>query len=193
MISRGMNCMRTKIYFDMDGVFCNFVERVNSINPLLWELDKKETICLFWDSINDYGGREFWSRMQPCRNALDLYYQLVCDREIAFKCGNDVPYDVGIITQLPNYPECHETLFRNCRTGKMDWIKWNLCKWKDLEINFVTKKVGKTKYAKNNILIDDFPKYGKRWEEHGGIWIPFNIEWNKNYYNEIANALKRLN
>lgn len=185
--------MRPIIFFDMDGVFCNFVDAVNKINPLIWELDRKETICMFWDSINDNKGRNFWSYMPSIRNSIDLYYQLVQDREIAIEEGNGIPYDLGIITQLPNYPGCHETLFRNCRIGKMDWIKWNLDKWDELDIKFVTKKVGKTKYAKNNILIDDYPKHGKRWEENGGIWIPYNIEWKKNYYGEIVNALKQLN
>lgn len=185
--------MRTKIYFDMDGVLCNFVDAVDRINPLIWELDKKETICMFWDNINDNKGREFWSYMHPIQHTLDLYYQLVQDREIAINEGNEIPYDLGIITQLPNYPECHETLFRNCRTGKLDWIKWNLPSWEELDIRFVTKKVGKIKYADGNILIDDFQKHGKRWEENGGIWIPFSRDDKRNYYNDVAISLRQLN
>ena len=139
------------IYCDMDQVLCNFLKGADSaVGGSFVTADRKTR----WNTITSMG-KKFWENLEWMPGSKQMY---------SFISKYD-PY------VLSAYSDKDAT---GSKTGKMNWLKKNT-KFKRSKINLVLRDQ-KKKFAKDNdgnanILIDDYEKNIKEWEQAGGIGV----------------------
>ena len=139
------------IYCDMDQVLCNFLKGADkAVGGSFVTADRKTR----WNTITSMG-KKFWENLEWMPGSKQMY---------SFISKYD-PY------VLSAYSDKDAT---GSKTGKMNWLKKNT-KFKRSKINLVLrdqkKKFAKDNDGKANILIDDYEKNIKEWEQAGGIGV----------------------
>ena len=139
------------IYCDMDQVLCNFLKGADdAVGGSFVTADRKTR----WNTITSMG-KKFWENLEWMPGSKQMY---------SFISKYD-PY------VLSAYSDKDAT---GSKTGKMNWLKKNT-KFKRSKINLVLrdqkKKFAKDDDGKANILIDDYEKNIKEWEQAGGIGV----------------------
>ena len=137
-----------EIYCDLDEVLVDFMRGADAaVGGSFVKYDHKER----WNKINQTKG--FWANL-------------------GWKPGGKRLHDF-IIRYNPHVLSAYSGRDPNSRDGKMKWLKKNTA-FKRANINLV-KREQKQKFAttndKPNILIDDYIKNIKEWENKGGIGI----------------------
>jgi len=151
------------IYCDMDGVLCNFMKAADyAAGGSFVTTDSKER----WMKINQTKG--FWENLEWMPGAKRLYQKIM-------------KYDPYILSAYSGRDP-------TSRNGKMKWLAKNT-DFKKSNILLVMRSQ-KQKYAttngKPNVLIDDYIKNIKEWEDKGGIGIHHTA------VPKTLNELKRL-
>jgi 5'(3')-deoxyribonucleotidase len=138
--------MIEKIYFDMDGVLCDFWGMLLDHDPSITEWD--ETL---WGLILTIPN--FWENLDFIEGSLELWDY----------CYHN--FDVEILTA----PSIFD---KRSVSGKGEWLKTNLKNY-DFKIN-MTSSYNKCLFAsKNALLIDDMEMNVEQFKEHGGEAILF--------------------
>ena len=151
---------KTKIYLDMDGVLCDFkkgvfdVDGKTDVNDLFKQ--DKEKPGLLWKHIDKVGSFKFFSSLKWLDEGKKLWKYL--------KDKNDVEILSSLGDENKEKKETH--------AGKQRWLKF-----KNITIpqNFSQRASAKKKWVKGkqSILIDDYDRNIKEWEEAGGTGILF--------------------
>ena len=158
------------IYFDMDGVLCNFRKAAKELDPDIWKIENRD-VEEFWGIISKRGVG-FWRDMDPIMDGVRLHHEVT-------KFTNE-------ISVLTAYPDS-ENLKLSCyaKKGKTEWIqKYNIYNQQFICIPITAKKY----YAEGNILIDDYKKNIKEWNNEGGTGILFR-DFEQSFY-ELQEVLK---
>ena len=74
----------------------------------------------------------------------------------------------------------------NCTKQKIEWLEKHL----HLDPDDIIITMDKTKYAKGNVLIDDYGYNIRRWEEAGGFGIKYQAD--ESHMNEVIIPLQTL-
>ena len=149
-----------KLYCDMDQVLCDFITSANSI---LEDDFTKVNNVMRWKSISSV--KNFWADLPWMPDGEKLY-------------ENIIKYDPYILS-------AYSERDKNCIEGKLKWIKKNTC-IPESRVNLVKRAEKKTYAISNgqaNVLIDDYRRNTKDWEENGGIAI---------HHSDIKKTLKEL-
>ena len=136
------------IYCDLDMVLVNFMKGADkAVGGSFVNTDKEER----WNAINQTKG--FWANLEWMPGAKRLYQFIE-------------KYDPYVLSAFSGRDP-------TSKRGKMKWLAKNT-NWKKGKINLVMRS-HKQKYAttngKPNVLIDDYEKNIKEWENKGGIGI----------------------
>lgn len=152
-----------KIYFDMDGVLCDFDKRCDELS--CWREDNHRPD---WTKMSKIGS-EFWSLMEPIPEGMELYNSIK-------KFADEHNIQVGILSAI--HLECGVA-------GKHSWIKHYL----DLPSNLVNiVSNGKMKYilaSPDILLIDDNENNVRDFISAHGNAILFDRN-NHNIFNDIV-------
>lgn len=152
-----------KIYFDMDGVLCDFDKRCDELS--CW---REHNHRPDWTKMSKIGS-EFWSLMEPIPEGMELYNSIK-------KFADEHNIQVGILSAI--HLECGVT-------GKHSWIKHYL----DLPSNLVNiVSNGKMKYilaSPDILLIDDNENNVRDFISSHGNAIIFDRN-NHNIFNDIV-------
>ena len=136
-----------QIYCDMDQVLCDFIGGYENITGKDFAKTDKETR---WDAITSK--KDFWDTLPWMPGAQGMW-----------KLINK--YDANILSAYSNRDS-------NSRRGKKAWLSKNA---KPKGTIYLVLRADKQKYAKTdgkpNILIDDYIKNIKEWENTGGIGV----------------------
>ena len=149
-----------KLYCDMDQVLCDFI---TSANFVLGNDFTKVNNVMRWESIGSV--KNFWEDLPWMPDGEKLY-------------ANIMKYDPYILS-------AYSERDKNCIEGKLKWIKKNTC-IPESRVNLVKRAEKKTYAISNgqaNVLIDDYRRNTKDWEENGGIAI---------HHSDIKKTLKEL-
>lgn len=157
-----------EVYWDMDGVLCNFVKGTCKLLGVSYqeliqnwprgEYDMRKVSPAFADMsarINA-AGPEFWEALEPDRKALD-------------SLGVCASYADVYVLSAP-------TVFLHAPCGKLQWIH----KWlgKGFEkVIFTDHKAQLSQHGR--FLIDDHRMHCTLWEERRGVAILWPQPWNK--------------
>ncbi len=137
-----------KLYCDMDQVLCDFI---TSANFVLGNDFTKVNNIMRWESIGSV--KNFWEDLPWMPDGEKLY-------------ANIMKYDPYILS-------AYSERDKNCIEGKHKWIQKNTS-IPVSRVNLV-KRAEKKSFAifngQANVLIDDYLKNTKDWEESGGIAI----------------------
>lgn len=118
------------VYFDMDGVLCDFDKQADKM-----EIWKPENHKPDWKKTQDIG-EKFWSEMEPIQEGMNLLSEVE-------KAG----YEIGIFSAI--HLDCG-------KKGKRDWLSKHLPQIPKKNIIIVRSGSMKHKFArKNSMLIDD--------------------------------------
>ena len=136
------------IYCDLDQVLVNFMKGADeAVGGSFVNSDKEER----WNAINQTKG--FWANLEWMPGAKRLYQFIE-------------KYDPYVLSAFSGRDP-------TSKVGKMKWLAKHT-NWKRGKINLVMRS-HKQKYAttngKPNVLIDDYEKNIKEWENKGGIGI----------------------
>lgn len=155
------------LFCDIDGVLADFHSKALKVNENIFEIEKQEIEetgqCVkFWEILNEKGP-DFWAFLQPLFPLHDLY-------EVQEHAPN-IP--IKLLTAQPNYHGQDSSVIQNFKKGRTDWVKWNLrfldpAPEKHL---IMCDRAEKKNHAPGCILIDDYGKNCKEWEQAGGIAI----------------------
>lgn len=141
------------IYFDMDGVLCNFEKRCSEFNAWREDIHKCN-----WDLLDKIGPK-FWAEMESIPQGMELL-SLV---ESFAKINKDI--QVGIFSAVH--------LLKG-KIGKKQWIKSNTNISPDL-VKLINNGNQKYKQASpDSILIDDKPENVSKYIEAGGHAVLFD-------------------
>lgn len=149
--------MAQTLFFDMDGVLCDFEAQCHQMfrgmrrEETAAMYQKRITPACFWKEVQDTKG-EFWSTMPPTAPNL---------RQIIKEYQED--YNVVILTS-PHRKDPY------CIKGKKEWVERYL--GKHTQIQFVDRKETFAKFD-SHILIDDDPDVINQWGDNGGTGILF--------------------
>lgn len=148
------------IYFDMDGVLCDWVDAYKKVMPDL-PLEKFNSMSkgekdIIKDKIFGY---DFFRDMKPIKKGVDMFKDYVSK-------GNDV-YILSAVGDTKHIKEIEK--------AKKEWIKEYLgpkvkCFFVDKVEN---KSIKKLDGYSEHILIDDRKKAIDAWNKAGGIGILF--------------------
>ena len=147
------------IFFDMDGVLVDFnggQKRLLGIEPISQEKKKSEDDDRLFALMREYG--HFYRDLEPIEGSLELF------RKVREKYGDKC----SILTGIPKESRGIIT----AEEDKRDWVKRYI--GSDITVHTVLRKE-KVKFVngKGSILIDDFSKNIREWEENGGKGILF--------------------
>ena len=135
------------IYCDMDQVICDFIGGYEKLTGLDFARSDKEER---WNAVT--GKKDFWATLDWMPGSQRMW-------SIINK------YNANILSAYSNRDA-------NSRKGKQQWLKKNA---KPTGKVHLVMRADKQKYAttggKPNILIDDYIKNIKEWENAGGIGI----------------------
>lgn len=139
-----------KIYLDVDGVFADFDKKLAEIAPGLPRMSNE-----IWGPISKIPN--FFDTLELMEDSLELI-DILKD------------YDLEFLTALPR-PTGY---LHSADTDKRNWLRRNVSE--TIPINTVVGGVNKVQWLRANpgsILIDDYDRNIKLWEEYGGIGILF--------------------
>lgn len=158
-----------KIYFDMDGVLADFdrgIRELCHIEPKIQGQNSPQEDDIMWEKVRDVG--HFYDKLYPIEGALEMF------RELYEKYGDKCE----ILSGIPK-PR------RGITTSAEDKINWaHRVLSENLKVNIVYREE-KKEYVKGPgyILIDDFDKNIREWNEAGGTGILFTTP------EEVLNAI----
>lgn len=155
--------MKYQIYCDLDGVLADFNNRFEEFSEGISPKNYEAMYGLdeFWDLINEIGVR-FWVGIKWLPDGIKLWRYIK-------------KYD-PILLSAPSRDD-------SSKLGKRLWVKRHLPGVKLI----LTPAYMKREYAnENSILIDDYHKNIREWEEEGGIGIKHVS------YNDTIKQLKKL-
>ena len=146
-----------KIYFDMDGVLADFDRGVNEIchlEPMEQSRRNPEQYDVLWKAVREAG--HFYDMLEPIPGGIEMFMSVW--EKYGERCE--------ILSGIPKPG-------RNVITAeddKRNWVKRYLPE--SLKVNIVQREEKKN-FAKGKgcILIDDYAKNIKEWEEAGGTGI----------------------
>ena len=151
------------IYCDMDMVLCDFLKGAERVIGMPFSLANKQGR---WEKITDT--KDFWANLEWMPGAKKIVQSIM-------------RYDAHILS-------AYSTKDPNSQSGKMKWLSKNT-NFKRGNIHLV-QRAQKASYAqtdgKPNVLIDDYIKNIKEWENKGGIGIHHTA------VPKTLNELKRL-
>ena len=151
------------IYCDMDMVLCDFLKGAEKVIGMPFPLANKQGR---WEKITDT--KDFWANLDWMPGAKKIVQ-------------NITRYDAHILS-------AYSTKDPNSQSGKMKWLSKNT-NFKRGNIHLVLR-AQKASFAqtdgKPNVLIDDYIKNIKEWEDKGGIGIHHTA------VPKTLNELKRL-
>ena len=151
------------IYCDMDMVLCDFLKGAEKVIGMPFPLANKQGR---WEKITDT--KDFWANLDWMPGAKKIV-QII------------LRYDAHILS-------AYSTKDPNAKSGKMKWLSKNT-NFKRGNIHLVLR-AQKASFAqtdgKPNVLIDDYIKNIKEWEDKGGIGIHHTA------VPKTLNELKRL-
>ncbi len=150
---------RMRIYFDMDGVLANFAKGIRDFggfDPAVQGESNEKLDDLIWDIVRRT--EHFYDRLEPIPGSFELF------RSLYDKYGDDCQILSAVPKPKRNIPETGD--------DKRRWVARLLSP--EIQVNIVLRKE-KPDYCtgKNSILIDDYDKNIKEWEEMGGTGILF--------------------
>ena len=149
-----------RLYCDMDQVLVNFLGGTKEITGQDFERMNRDTR---WKTINNVKG--FWENLEWMPGAKRLYQRI----------SKYDPYILSAFTPKDS----------RSRNGKIKWILKNTRVSKSHII--IVKRAEKQTYATQNgefsVLIDDYIKNIKEWENKGGIGI---------HHTDVSKTLKEL-
>ena len=151
------------IYCDMDMVLCDFLKGAEKVIGMPFPLANKQGR---WEKITDT--KDFWANLDWMPGAKKIVQSIL-------------RYDAHILS-------AYSTKDPNSKSGKMKWLPKNT-NFKRGNIHLVLR-AQKASFAqtdgKPNVLIDDYIKNIKEWEDKGGIGIHHTA------VPKTLNELKRL-
>lgn len=147
------------VYFDMDGVLCDWVHMYNEVCDVELEvfnaMGKEEKYAL----KEEIFGYDFFRKMRPINKGVEMIKECLEKYENVF-----------ILSAVGDSSHVEEIA-----KAKVEWIRENICE--KIEIMFVDKVENKHREMKEgfaeHILIDDRKKAIEAWNENGGIGIHF--------------------
>lgn len=154
------------IYFDMDGVLCDWVDMYNKVYANVLQLDKfnnlnKEEKNDIKDVLFTY---DFFYNMKPIKKGIELY------KKALSVYGQE---NVSILTAYGDSKNIEDVI-----QAKKDWIELYL--GKDVLVQYVdkvqNKKIKKLSNYDAHYLVDDRIKAIEAWVNDGGIGILFTEE-----------------
>jgi len=167
------------IFLDMDGTIVDWMDGANkaladSKMPDWYDPYWKKTYGNKKDDLAKWGylnsTPNFWENLKWLDNAMAMWkFVKVYKPEILSACGDGA---------------------KNCKQGKLKWIRSNI-KNNEISAIHLVKRVEKKKFATDakgnpNILIDDYIKNCKEWESAGGIAIRFTTS------SDVISKLKKI-
>ena len=150
------------IYCDMDMVLCDFLKGAKEVLGTDFPKADKRTK---WPMIS--AKKDFWVSLEWMPGAKKMW---------SFISSYD-----------PHILSAYSTKDANSRKGKMNWLRGNAKLTQKSRIHLVMRE-DKQKYAmttdgKPNLLIDDYIKNIKEWENKGGVGI---------HHTDVNKTLKEL-
>lgn len=165
-----------KFYFDMDGVLCNFNEKIQQLklNPVKnvssSELTAEEKLQrkLFWEAIGKIG-ISFWESLEPIEEVVEMlkYWK------------NSCIIDFNILTKVPINSAVHNFAIN----GKKNWLQLHFGSDFFTTINIIDKNKEKFCKTMNDILVDDREDNCIKWQRAGGTAILYKNP------NQLNNAI----
>lgn len=151
------------IYCDMDQVLCNFMKGADAVIGIPFvQADKSNR----WNNIVAAGSK-FWSELEWMPGAKKLYQFIA-------------RYDPKILSAYSN------KMAADSKKGKKEWLRKNT-RIKGSDINLVLRDqkqlFATTTDGKPNVLIDDYIKNIREWEQAGGIGV---------HHTSIASTISEL-
>ena len=150
-----------KIYFDMDGVLADFdrgIREICGLVPIAQDAPDRSAAMedVMWGKVKDAG--HFYDMLEPISGSKEMF------DAVYEKYGNRCE----ILTGVPR-PK------RGIDTASEDKVKWMRRLFsKDIKINTVLRAEKKNFCTgKDCVLIDDFSKNIREWNEMGGTGILF--------------------
>lgn len=145
-----------KIYFDLDGVLANF-EKMAALTLFDYHWNKHDdTHWAIWDKIP-----HLFKTLEPLPEGIRFYH------EVVKRVGAS---NVEILTAVPD----PTGLLVTSATDKTEWVREHVDK--KVVVNTVHGGNNKILWLRDNpgsILIDDYERNIKLWNEHGGIGIQY--------------------
>lgn len=142
------------IYCDMDGVLADFLAGAEKVLGHHFNAPYQENKEKFERKNKIAQTEEFWADLPVMKDALKLWNYI--DK-----------YGANVLTAYAEWDE-------NSKKGKIDWVKKHL-HLSSMSRFHAVKREDKEKYAtssgKKNVLIDDYEKNIKEFENAGGIGI----------------------
>lgn len=160
-----------KIYFDMDGVLCDFETRCDEL-----ECWKPENHKCNWNKMKEIGP-SFWSEMKPIKEGLMLLKKV---KEYADKHPD---IEIGIFSAIHLWEG---------KIGKKAWLKKYVPFIPNEQIKIINNGNLKHKEATpDSILIDDKEKNVEKYREAGGHSVLFlQSKSIDKMFNEIVSNLQ---
>lgn len=145
-----------RIYFDMDGVLCDFNGHYKS---LFGKFPHEEVKPVMWKNIYRHGS--FFKDLPWLEEGKRLFWQLF---DHHFNASQ-----MGVLSAYGGKVDCYEQ--------KLEWADRELFILDAEEIILVPDKKHKARYAKPYyVLIDDRKENVDQWREAGGIGIHFGVD-----------------
>ena len=170
---------KVRIYLDMDGVICNFPEKLQSIFGTSDYEELRHTVGTdkLWKELGQVDHLFLNLNPMPNYKTLFNYLQSLYDKGYVD--------EFEILTSLPHPTDKLHT----AKQDKIDWVRKYLSK--DIPVNTVIGGTEKAKYvkSKNDILVDDLTRNIEAWNKAGGTGIHFTN--NATAIAEIDKLLKR--
>lgn len=180
------------VYWDIDNVICDFREKAEKVDPQIFQHEAEEKartgkVTEFWHKLNNAGGPEFWSLMQPIADRKSDLYDLAEYRDLATPC----PFKIKLLTARPNYEGPDPTVLKNFHTGRRNWVTWHCREINPEKDLIICERSEKQIHAPGNILLDDYEKNCQEWRNAGGIAI--HVPWKEHPFDTRGAALQAIN
>ena len=145
-----------KVYIDMDGVLADFFSEACKLSP---------TPAAGWHKL---GFRDVDKAIDRARKEELFFEKLYMYPEARTLVQS-------VVNIFGEYHICSSPLVGyegNCAQEKINWLK----KYMHIVPASIEITTDKTKYAKGNILIDDYGHNIRKWEEAGGFGIKYQAD-----------------
>lgn len=148
------------IYFDMDGVLCDFDKRCKQLDC------RKPNGKCNWEKM-DAIGQKFWADMDKIDKGIELLTNVLS----WFASNSDV--QIGIFSAVH---------LKNGKLGKMKWLEKYLPMIDKGLIKIINNGKFKFQYANSDsLLVDDKEENVKNWKNAGGYAVHFNMKDSNEY------------